>query len=270
MNAKPLPPLRVGAVPFLNGRPLVRFLDVSEPPPIRLTLEVPSLLTEMMKDGSLDVALLPAIEYFRAGNYRVIPGISISADGEVQSVRIYSKTPIQDIRSVALDSSSRTSAALARILLKRKLARIPLITSCSPDASLDDLDADAMLLIGDPAMRFRSNTPVHTLDLGQAWKELTGLPFVYAMWVVRDRVDVRGLAARLSRARDRGLASIADISAEASREIGLAENVCLGYLRDIMSYGLGPREINALKLFQELAAEDGLCPGGVDIAFDHS
>jgi chorismate dehydratase len=108
------------------------------------------------------------------------------------------------------------------------------------------------------------------LDLGQAWKELTGLPFVYAMWVVRDRVDVRGLAARLSRARDRGLASIADISAEASREIGLAENVCLGYLREIMSYRLGPREINALKLFQELAAEDGLCPGGVDIAFDHS
>ncbi|GAB4339272.1 MAG: menaquinone biosynthesis protein [Candidatus Abyssubacteria bacterium] len=269
MSAKAVTPLRVGAVPFLNGRPLVRFLDPSSPPPTRLTLEVPSLLTEMMKNQKLDVALLPTIEYFRARTYRIIPGISISADGEVQSVRIYSKVPIGDIRSVALDNSSRTSVALARIILKRKLATMPLITGCSPQASLDDLDVDAMLLIGDPAMKFRSKMPVHILDLGQAWKELTCLPFVYAMWVVRDRVEVRELAAKLSNARERGLASLEDISREASSETGLAPDVCLLYLRDVMHYGLGSREIEALTTFRNLAAEDNLCPGDVEIAFDH-
>ena len=94
--------LRVGAVPFLNARPLVRYLDTMEPPPIELKLEVPSVLTEMMKNGVLDVALMPSIEYFRDDNYRILPDISISANGPVESVMIFSKVPVQRIRSLAL------------------------------------------------------------------------------------------------------------------------------------------------------------------------
>ncbi|UCD56156.1 MAG: hypothetical protein JSV16_09965, partial [Candidatus Hydrogenedentota bacterium] len=140
--------LRVGAVPFLNARPLVRYLDPSEPPPVRLMLEAPNRITEMMEHAELDVSLLPSIEYFRAKGYGIIPGVSISAEGTVESVRIFSKVPIEEICSLALDESSRTSVALAKILLKRKLGSLPRLTGCTPDSALSNTGTDAMLLIG--------------------------------------------------------------------------------------------------------------------------
>ncbi len=260
--------LRLGAVPFLNGRPLVRYLDPAEPPTTELTHEVPSLLTQMMEQARLDAALLPSIEYFRNNGYRIVPGISISADGMVESVRIFSKKSVRDIRSLALDESSRTSVALSKILLKRKLGSLPSLTRCAPDAALSDIDADAMLLIGDPAMTFRSESPTFVFDLGEEWKKLTGLPFVYAMWVARGDVDVRALRPKLSKARDEGLARVREIAAEAAKDTGLSEETCLNYLKNIMRYELGEREAEALRTFQKLAAEDGLCPGDVRIAVD--
>ena len=261
-------PLRVGAVSFVNARPLVRFLDPADPPPIELALEVPSLLTGMMQRRELEVAMLPSIEYFRDAGYRIIPGISISADGMVESVRVYSKTPIEDIRLLALDESSRTSAALVKILLNRKLGALPGFMNCASDAELDAIEADAMLLIGDSAMTFRSSCVRETLDLGEEWKRLTGLPFVYAMWVVQRDIEIGGLGEKLQKARDRGLDNLAQISYEAGRDTGLAAEICMNYLENIMKYGLGEREVEALRLFQQFGAEDGLCPGGVEIEFE--
>jgi len=260
--------LRVGAVPFLNARPLVRYLDTTMTPALELRLEVPSRLAQMMQQSLLDVAMLPSIEYLRAGNYRIIPGISISADGLVQSVRIFSKRAIEEIRSLALDESSRTSVALAKILLKRKLGSLPHLTTCTPDARLGTVDADAMLLIGDAAMALPPDEPAAIFDLGEEWKKLTGLPFVYAMWVTRGDADTRGLQPKLLRARDQGVARLHEIAVEASSDLGLSLDVCLSYLRNIMRYELGEREIEALKTFQKFAAEDGLCPGTVEIAVD--
>lgn len=260
--------LRVGAVPFLNTRPLIRYLDETQPPSLELSLEVPSRLTRMMRQSLLDVALLPSIEYLRAGDYRIIPGISISADGLVESVRIFSKVPVEEIRSLALDESSRTSVALAKILLKRKLGSLPQLTGCRPDADLNKIDADAMLLIGDAAMTFSLRETVFVFDLGEEWKRLTGLPFVYAMWVTRSGIDGSGLQSKLLKARDEGLARLHEIAVDASDDLGLSVEVCLSYLRDIMRYELGERDVEALRLFQELAAEDGLCRGDMDIAFD--
>lgn len=259
--------LRVGAVSFVNAKPLVRYLDPVAPPPTDIILEVPSRLTEMMQDNVLDAALLPSIEYFRAGRYRIVPGISICADGAVESVRIFSKTPIEDIRLLAMDESSRTSVALAKIVLKRKLGALPEIAICSPDADFEALQTDAILLIGDPAMAFCPDNTTAVLDLGEEWKKLTGLPFVYAMWVVREGIGAELLQSKLLRARERGLAQLPQIALEASGETGLPSDLCLKYLKNTMRYELGRREIEALKLFQNLAAEDGLCPGGVDIAF---
>lgn len=259
--------LRVGAVPFVNARPLVRYLDTSGPPEIELTLDIPTNLTEMMAGGLLDAALLPSIEYFRAGTYRILPGMSISAEGAVESVCIFSKTPIEDIQSLALDETSRTSAALSRILLKRRLGSLPKLTSCAPGAELTDIEADAMLLIGDSAMAFDPNGAEVTLDLGHEWKELTGLPFVYAMWVVTRDIEAGALLSGLLAARDRGLANLREISAEAAAETGLDAGQCLSYMENVMRYDLGAREIAALKRFQQLAAEDGLCRGGVEIVF---
>jgi chorismate dehydratase len=221
----------------------------------------------MMANGLLDAALLPSIEYFRAGDYRIIPGISICAEGTVESVCIFSKTPLDRIRVLALDESSRTSAALTRILLKRKLGALPELTCCSPDDDLDDIEADAMLLIGDSAMAFDQNSAEVTLDLGREWKELTGLPFVYAMWVARRDVDTRSFRPRLLAARERGVLHLREISNEAAADTGLDAAQCLNYIENVMRYDLGEREIAALERFQQLAAEDGLCPGGVDIVF---
>ncbi|MBI5116940.1 menaquinone biosynthesis protein, partial [Candidatus Poribacteria bacterium] len=205
----------------------------------------------------------------RAGDYRIVPGMSISADGPVESVRIFSKTPIEKARSVALDRSSRTSVTLAKILLKRKLGALPEFTSCSPEADLSSITSDAILLIGDPAMTFRSGRDAFVFDLGEEWKTLTGLPFVYAMWVARAGVELKGLQSKLARARDEGLARLDEIVAEAGEELGLSLDTCAHYLKDIMKYNLGEREIEALRLFQEFAAQDGLCPGGVKIAVDY-
>jgi chorismate dehydratase len=260
--------LRVGAVPFVNGRPLVCYIDPALPPPIHLTLEVPSRLTEMMQKDLLDAALLPSVEYFRAGDYKIIPGIAISADGAVESVKIFSRVPISEIRSLALDEGSRTSAALARILLKRKLGSPPRLANCASDATLDDVDTDSMLLIGDAAMVFRSNGPVFVLDLGEEWKKLTGLPFVYAIWAVRTGVEAAGLTMKLRNARDAGMARLDEIAVRAGEDTGLDPKTCLNYLRYVMMYELGEREIEALRLFQRFAVEDGLCPKEVEIAFE--
>jgi len=269
MKDKATAAIRVGAVSFLNARPLVRYLDTQRPPSIQLTLEVPSRLADMMQASQLDVALLPSIEYFRAKDYRILPGISLSSDGMVLSVRIYSKIPIENIRKLALDTSSRTSVALSKVLLKRKLGSLPNFVNCAPTASLSAIDADAILLIGDPAMAFRSDEPVFTFDLGEEWKKLTGLPFVYAMWVAKPDIELSGLHSKLLKARDEGLTKLDAIAAEASKETGLREEVCFHYLKNIMKYELGEREIEALRVFQRLAAEDGLCPGDVRIAIDY-
>lgn len=269
MKDKATVPIRVGAVSFLNTRPLVRYLDTQGTPKIRLTLEVPSRLADMMQASELDVALLPSIEYFRGKDYRILPGISLSSNGMVLSVRIYSKVPLESIRKLALDTSSRTSVALTKVLLKRNLGSLPNFVNCSPTTSLCAVDADAILLIGDPAMAFHSDEPVYTFDLGEEWKKLTGLPFVYAMWVAKPDVELGGLHLILLKARDEGLTKLAAIAAEASRETGLREEVCFHYLKNIMKYGLGEPEIEALRVFQKLAAEDGLCPGGVGIAIGY-
>jgi chorismate dehydratase len=211
------------------------------------------------------VALLPSIEYFRAGSYVILPEMCIAADGVVQSVRVFSKGPIDKVSSLALDANSRTSAALVQILLKRRCGGLPELTECAPEADLWSLKEDAMLLIGDPAMKFPARRGVHILDLGEEWKRQTGLPFVYALWVARKGVALGNLVERLLRARDMGLANLRQLAAEAGAELGLDENVCLRYLGETIKYHLGARELKGLSLFQRLAAEDGLCPGGAEI-----
>jgi chorismate dehydratase len=262
-------PLRIGSVSFLNARPLVRYLDLSGNPRIELLLDVPSRLAQLMEDRQLDVAMLPSVEYLRAADYRILGGICLASDGAVKSVRIFSKVPLDRISSLALDTSSRTSAALAQVLLKRRFGGVPHVTARPPDSNLWEIQEDALLLIGDAAMKFSSRRTVHILDLGEEWKRQTGLPFVYALWVARGGVRLGDLPERLLKARDEGLANLLQISAEASLETGLKEAVCFNYLQNRMRYHLGKRELEGLALFQEQAAEDGLCRGGINIGVDN-
>src|SRR5437773_8775754 len=145
-------PLRIGAVNYLNTKPLIYDLPLLAPE-AELILDVPSRLADQLSEGSLDVALIPVIEYFRAGSYSLIPNIAISSRGPVLSVTLFSRVPWPEIRSVALDEGSRSSSALAQILLRKRYGMDPAIAPLPIDAPAEAADADAVLLIGDRAMR---------------------------------------------------------------------------------------------------------------------
>src|SRR5262249_32385314 len=144
-------PIRIGAVNYLNTKPLICDLEqlASE---AELVLEVPSKLADMLADGRLEVALIPVIEYFRAGTYSVVPDISIASRGPVLSVTLFSRVPWKDIRRVALDQGSRTSAALTRVILGHRYGVLPEVVQLPLDREAESADADAVLLIGDRAM----------------------------------------------------------------------------------------------------------------------
>jgi chorismate dehydratase len=261
-------PIRVGAVNYLNTKPLICDLEALAPA-LQLVLEVPSRLADLLAAGQLDVALIPAIEYFRAGRYTVVPDIAIASRGPVLSVTLFSRVPWPAVRRVALDAGSRTSAALTRILLARRYGATPEVVSLPMDRDAEDADADAVLLIGDRAMRACLPGFPHAFDLGQEWFDWTGLPFVYAVWAVRPGADLRGVDEALARAKRRGLAHAGVIAQREAPLLGLDAGFCRRYLANILHFDLGPREQAGLHHYYMLASELGLARRGVNLEYYH-
>jgi chorismate dehydratase len=175
--------LKIGAVNYLNSKPLIEGLPELLAPVADLRLDYPSRLADDLTQGRLDVALIPSIEYFRGQNYEVISDACVAAHGPVLSVKLYSRVPWGQIRSLALDEGSRTSATLARIMLAERHGVFPKLQPLPLDYRTQDSDADAILLIGDRAILPPAEKFPETWDLGEEWFEWTGLPFVFAMWV---------------------------------------------------------------------------------------
>lgn len=259
-------PLRIGAVNYLNTKPLIYQLEQLAPE-IELVLDYPSRLADDLELGRLDVALIPIVEYFRAGNYRLVPGISIASDGPVLSVTLFSRVPWSGIRRVALDEGSRTSAALAQILLRKRYQLSPEIRPLPLDQQADNIDADAVLLIGDRAMHACLPGFQHAFDLGQEWHDWTGLPFVYAAWAVREGVELGPVADALVEAKRRGLENIGPIAAHEAKLLGLDPGFCRRYLSNIIRFDLGARELAGMRRFYELACELGLARPGLEVRF---
>jgi len=262
-------PIRIGAVEYLNTKPLICDLETLAPN-IELILEVPSRLADLLADGQLDVALIPAIEYFRAGSYTVVPDISIASRGPVLSVTLFSRLPWAGIRWVALDEGSCTSATLCQILLRRKYGIAPEIVPLPLAQAAEGSDADAVLLIGDRAMRACLPGFAHAYDLGQEWHDWTGLPFVYAVWAVREGVDLGPAEAALVESKRRGCARIGEIAHEQAPKLGLDAGFCRRYLANIIHFDLGPREQAGLHHYYMLACELGLARRGVNLEFYRS
>jgi chorismate dehydratase len=259
-------PVRIGAVNYLNTKPLI--CDLEElAPEAELILDLPSRLADRLAAGSLDVALIPVIEYFRAGSYSVVPDISIASRGPVLSVTLFSKVPRADIRRVALDIGSRTSAALTQILLRNRYGVEPQVVPLAIDRAAEDVDADAVLLIGDRAMRACLPGFAFAFDLGQEWADWTGLPFVYAVWAVRPGVDLGGVADALAEAKRRGLARVGPIAHDEAPKLGLDAGFCRRYLANIIHFDLGPREQAGLHHYYMLACEAGLARRGVNLEY---
>ena len=170
---------------------------------------------------------------------------------------------------MALDEGSRTSAALARILLSERFDVRPQLEPLPLDAAVADVKADALLLIGDRAMHSPGGPFEVVWDLGDEWRRWTELPFVFAMWVARAGVDLTGIDVALAEARDAGLAHLDEIAEREAAPLGLTRPQCVTYLRDHLYFYLGPREQRGLELFYKKAAQMGLAPTGVELGFNN-
>lgn len=259
-DRRPATSLRIGAVQYLNTKPLVHGLADAG----ALVYDLPSRLADGLAAGRLDVALIPSVEALRGG-YRIVSDACIGCRGPVMSVKLFFRTAPSRVATLAVDEGSRTSAALARILLAERHGVTPRIEPLPIGAGLSDTRADAVLLIGDRAIgdagRDRMGGSFQVMwDLGDEWCRWTGLPFVFAVWAARDGIDAGSLSRHLSLARDAGRANLAAIAAAEAAAHGLTVPQCLSYLRDNLHYDLGPRERESLDLFRRYAARHGLAP----------
>lgn len=259
-------PARLGAVSYLNTKPLVRGLD-ERPDLFTVRFDVPAVCASLLHGGAVDVGLIPAIEYLR-GDYRIVPGIAIGSDGPVDSVALFTTVPVERVRTLALDVSSKTSVALTRILCQKLWGIAPEFLPAEPDLRAMLARADAALIIGDPALEI---DPGHygttKIDLGLAWQALTGLPFVYAAWVgPAGAVDAEQVAV-LQAARARGERDVADIARETAPGDPAGTQRVLGYLRDTLKYGLGDRECAGLERFHAMAVDLGLAAATRPLTF---
>lgn len=259
-------PVRIGAVSYLNSKPLIEGLSELAPE-CELILDYPSRLADNLADGLLDVALIPSVECLRDPAYEIVSDACVATRGPVMSVKLYSRVPPGEVRSLALDEGSRTSAALARIMLAERFGVEPQLQSLPLDAATDSTDADAILLIGDRAFHRPDEPFVATWDLGQEWLDWTGLPFVFAMWAARSRDDLDGVDEALCRARDNGLKNAGVIARREAPKLGITEQTAMRYLTHNLHFTLGSAERQGLTLFRELAVKLGLVPERADLVF---
>lgn len=250
---------RIGCVSYLNARPLIEGLDDGDEPTVRF--DVPARLLSDLESGEVDIALCPVIDYHRSHVPLVIvPAGGIGCAGTTLTVRLFSRVPLERVRQVYVDSESHTSVVLLRVLLAERYGLRPeLVTYHAREQVAGHRLTDppeTMLLIGDKVVTDspRAIEYPHQLDLGQAWHEMTGLPFVFAVWMTRQGVSLGDLPQRLiaqRRANCRRITAIAD--RDAPRH-GWPRDLARQYLGQILRYAVDERELEAIARFSALAA----------------
>ena len=251
--------LKIGAVSFLNTKPLIYPLLNGQlhTEEISLSVNVPSRLATQLRNDELDIGLIPIVEYFRANakgaNYRIIPNIAI-----VLSIQLFSHVPVQDIQQIALATSSRSSVALLKILLSEIYQLNPAFISCDPSIDPVTAKTDAVLLIGDAALKNLGATK-YSADLGTVWHEFTGLPFVYACWVARGGVCLGNVPGLLLDAKKYGVGQISEIARNEAPKLGFTE--------DLIHYDLDESSIDGLEQFYKLAVKNRLVESGQTLSF---
>lgn len=257
--------MRLGCLPYLNVKPLVWPLEHGElPAGWELIYEPPSTLARLLAEGEIAAAPVSSFATFMNPDLWAVPGICIASHGAVKSVLMVSKVDIPQIKTLALDTSSLSGAAMLKILLKELYNIEPKCVRAAPDPPEMLTAADAALVIGNPAMQM-STVNLHVLDLGEAWMRLTGLPAVFAVWAgPRDELTPE-LIETLQRAKEVGRGKIDDISRQESVKLGLPYEQCYDYLADTMKYDLGKREVESLELFARKAHEHGLVQSQVGV-----
>jgi chorismate dehydratase len=252
--------IRIGAVGYLNARPLTWALDRS-PERWRVRYDLPAVCASLLHRGETDLGLIPSIEYLQSPDYRFVPGVGIGSRGPIASVALYTRVPVDRIRHIALDTSSRTSVTLIRVLCHHHFRILPTFVPHGPDLAAMTRAFDAGLLIGDPAFDADHGAlGLQKIDLGEEWTTMTGLPFIYAAWTGRAGAVSAADVAALQEAQAEGVRCAAAIAAEYGRGDAARTTRAAEYLRDNVRYGLGPEEAAGLQMFLDYAAALGLAP----------
>jgi chorismate dehydratase len=276
--------LRISIVQYLNTAPLVRGFTHG---PLRgkyeLSFTVPSQCAEALRTGKVDIAIIPAIEFQRIDNLVVLPNLSIASKKSVRSLLFISKKPMQEIRRIALDRSSRSTQALVRILSMKRWQITPEYVEAASDLPSMLQEADAALVIGDPALRLalnsesratrgdsgevllpaelagiNSSAPVFAYDMVEEWRSFTSLPAVLAVWAARPEVASAEIIRDFQDSLNFGHQHIQEISAESARELQLPAHKITRYLTENIDYTLDEENLRGLRRYYEFAAELGL------------
>ncbi len=258
--------LRIGAVSYLNTKPLVYGLELCADE-IDLVFDLPSRLADRLAAGDLDVALIPSIEAIMDPSYTVVSDACIGCRGPVWSVKLLSRVSPEKISTLALDEGSRTSRVLSRIILQKQSSVSPTLEPLMMNANWQQAATDAVLIIGDRAMAPDPPQFPFVWDLGQAWHQWTGLPFVFAVWAARTGECLDRLDGVLSRARDQGVANIAEIAGAQAQKYGLTVSQCRQYLEHNLHFHLGRAEKQGLDLYFKYAADLKLIEPNLELQF---
>ena len=266
--------LRVSAISYLNTAPLMWDFEHGDAnSQFDIAYTIPSRCAASLRDGSADIGIIPAAAYASIPDLLILPGVAIASVRAVRSILLVSKVPLEKIRAIALDSSSLTSVALTKVLFAKWWGGGRSFTSMSPDSELMLKAHDAGLVIGDPALRIDRSRYL-TYDLAEEWIRLTGMPFVFAFWAVRQeslkRVEREmDLATAFQKSRDHGLASenLSQIAREWARRLNLSHDEVKSYLTENIHYFLTSACLDGMNLFFRYASECGALPPAPELHF---
>lgn len=247
--------VRVCAVSYLNTVPLVWGMQTGPQQGVfDLMFSVPSECADRLAGGTADIGLVPCAELLKQ-RLEVVPGLGIASGGPVRSILLVSKAPFSQIRSLAADSSSRTSVMLTRIVLAQRYGVEPKLISMLPDLNSMLAAADAALIIGDPALHLDPDRlPFRVLDLGAEWDALTGLPMVFAVWAGRSQVINEEVRQTFLASCEYGLSRLEEILAAEAPARGIAEDLAREYLSRRIVFKIGKQEEKGLERFLQYAA----------------
>ncbi|HEY2496117.1 MAG TPA: menaquinone biosynthesis protein [Candidatus Angelobacter sp.] len=262
-----MPSLRISAISFLNTAPLMWDFENGESAAhlrqnYEISYTIPSHCAEQLKDGSADIGIIPVAAYTIIPDLVIIPDVAIAAKNKVRSILLVSKVSIDKIRSVATDASSRTSAALVEIYLRKFVGIDPGFTRQKPSLKEMLQWHDAALLIGDPALQARTDG-YFVYDLAEEWKRWTGRPFVFAFWAIRKaalqgRASEPDIAQVFQQSRDNGLNHIPEIASAWEPRLNLPAKLIREYLTENVDYSLDAENIEGLRLFYSYGLECGV------------
>ena len=270
--------LRISAISYLNTAPLMwdferGGLEHSASREFDISYTLPSGCAQALAEGRADIGIIPAAAYAEIAGLQILPDVAIASRREVRSILLVSKVPIEEVRTVALDTSSLTSVALTKVLFAKWLGGGRTFTPMAPEIDKMLGGHDAGLVIGDPALKI-DRRRYHTLDLAEEWIRHTGKPFVFAFWAVRNDALAEAspsldLPAVFQTSRDHGLepSSLNQIAREWAPRLEIGEGDVRSYLTQNIHYKLDPGCLEGLQLFYRYAAEIGALPSELELQF---